>query len=187
MKTTFYTGFSSAATIAAILFLASATTASAQQRVQLEPGDVVLSANGERIYDKNDLVDAVARSGDVMTLTVRDRRSGSVISLSTRLSSRGQRFGVYCTDHHGEGARITSIVRGSAATRCVKDGTVSQSNTVTIPKNLKPGTNEFSDGTVIQVTPLPGYRTKNNRPNNYWRGLRRGTNFLPDGTVIQVD
>ena len=87
----------------------------------IRPGDVILSVNGTKIRGTNDLVNAVSQSGPVMNLVVRCSccSPGTISNLSTRLDSTGHRFGVYSTDNPGGGARITSVMSNSAATRCV--------------------------------------------------------------------
>lgn len=84
---------------------------------RLEPGDVVLTVNGEKIGGRNDLTAAVNRSPRTMRFTVRDRR-GKIYRFETTLASEGYRFGVYSADQSGGGARITSVMANSAATRC---------------------------------------------------------------------
>ena len=90
------------------------------RRVSLEPGDVILAINGERVYSKREMVAAVQWSDSPMYLTIRDKRTGNIIELSTHLSSTGVRLGIYSVDssYGGGGARVTSVIRNSAATRC---------------------------------------------------------------------
>ncbi len=116
-----------AVAILAIAFLtvlssqAFAQNRAATARIFLEPGDIVLSINGEPIGGKYDLTNAVNRSGRIMYFTIQDRRTGSIMSLATRLNDQGYRFGVYSVDNGGYGARITAVMQGAAASRCWSD------------------------------------------------------------------
>jgi len=91
---------------------------SPEKGFQLEPGDVIVTVNGENITGSASLTAAVGRSPQTMQMTVRDRRNGQIRHFTTTLASGSPRFGVTSTDNPGGGARITSIVPNSAATRC---------------------------------------------------------------------
>lgn len=97
-----------------------ASDASAQIRV--EPGDVVLSINGQSIRNTNDFINLVNRSGSTMNFTLRDSRTGRILSLQTRLNSNGYRFGAYAANNNGNGVRITGIMANAAASRCYSSG-----------------------------------------------------------------
>jgi len=86
---------------------------------RLTPGDVILTVNGESITGMKSLTAAVNRSPQTMRFTVRDGGRGKIYHFETTLASTGYRFGVYSADNPGGGAKITSVMPNSAATRCV--------------------------------------------------------------------
>ena len=96
------------------------TSRNASQYWRLTPGDVILSVNGEDITGMKSLINAVDRSPQTMHFTVRDRGRGKIYHFETTLASTGYRFGVYCADNPGGGARITSVMSNSAARRCIR-------------------------------------------------------------------
>ncbi len=85
--------------------------------LSLEPGDIILTINGERIRGRADCITAVNQSPSFMTFTVRDRRDGTVWRLQTQLQSSGYRFGVNLKDNPNGGAYVTSVNAGYPATR----------------------------------------------------------------------
>ncbi|MDR3108652.1 MAG: hypothetical protein LBU65_03045 [Planctomycetaceae bacterium] len=96
----------------------------AQQRYvvrSLEPGDVILSVNGESISGAHGLADAVNRSSREMVFQVRDSRTGKITQARVTLNPGEYRLGVYSKDTPGGGARITSLMPGSAASHCLID------------------------------------------------------------------
>lgn len=98
----------------------NASEASAQIRV--EPGDVILSINGQSVRNTNDFINLVNGSGSTMYFTLRDHRTGRILSLQTRLNSGGYRFGAYAANNGGNGVRITGIMANAAASRCYNSG-----------------------------------------------------------------
>ena len=87
------------------------------RKFSLEPGDVILTVNGEDIFGRKSLIYAVNNSPQTMEFTVRDRRNGQIRHFTTTLASSGYRLGIYCADHP-DGARVTSVMSNSAARRC---------------------------------------------------------------------
>ncbi len=149
-----------AITILAAAFLAAVPSQASAQQIYVEPGDIVLSINGQSIGGRTDLINAVNRSGSVMRFTVQDRRTGRILYLATRLNDNGYRFGVSCVDNGGRGARITNVIPGASALRCWNEGggaigTVSRPTYTTprytIPRNIRPGSYVLPDGTPVQV------------------------------------
>ena len=88
------------------------------RKFSLEPGDVILTVNGEDIFGRKSLIYAVNSSPQTMEFTVRDRRNGQIRHFTTTLASSGYRLGIYCADHP-DGARVTSVMPNSAARRCI--------------------------------------------------------------------
>lgn len=95
-----------------------ASSISMDKLFMLQPGDVVLTVNGQRISGSSALTQAVKNSPDEMTFSIKDKRTGKVKHFMTTLNSSGHRFGVYSADNPGGGARITSVMENSAARRC---------------------------------------------------------------------
>ena len=87
-------------------------------QIALEPGDVILAINGQRIHCTHDLAEAIDRSHGCITLTVRDCNSGRVTELETHLRAHGIRFGVRAADNHGRGVLIVDVFANSPAMRC---------------------------------------------------------------------
>ena len=85
---------------------------------RLTPGDIILAINGENVTGRQGMTDAINRSPQTMYLTVRDTR-GKIYHFETVLSPNSPRFGIYTADHRGGGARVTSVIPGSSATRCI--------------------------------------------------------------------
>jgi hypothetical protein len=87
------------------------------ERLSLEPGDVILTINGQQVSGRNECILAVNGSPRIMTFTVRDRRNGTVWEMQTELRDGGMRFGVDIVDNGGDGARVTHVQRGAPCTK----------------------------------------------------------------------
>ena len=86
------------------------------ERLSLEPGDVILTINGQQISGRDECIRAVNQSSQTMTFTVRDRRNGTVWEMQTELRDGTTRFGVDIVDN-GDGARVTYVQPGAPCTR----------------------------------------------------------------------
>jgi hypothetical protein len=58
------------------------------QRAGLEAGDIITEAGSERVQSQADLLRAIAQSGGMLKLTVRDVRTGNPITRETQLDPR---------------------------------------------------------------------------------------------------
>ncbi len=130
MTTTLRTATVRLTASALILFaMAFATsTASAQKwqkNIRLEPGDIIVSVNGQNINCSHDFVDAVNNSGPKMQFTIIDCRTGNYTTMTTWLRNNGFRFGVHVKDHWNGGVRITNVMPNSAATACTVNSFIS--------------------------------------------------------------
>ena len=93
-------------------------TAGPLGRYHPEVGDVIVEVNGERIHTRQDCIDAVNRSPEIMEFVALDKRTGRPFTYRTRLRSHGSRFGIGLADTGGNGARITKLYRGYPCNQC---------------------------------------------------------------------
>lgn len=141
----------------------NASEASAQ--IRCEPGDVILSINGRSIRNTNDFINLVNGSGSTMYFTLRDSRTGRILSLQTRLNSSGYRFGAYAANNGGDGVRITGIMANAAASRCYSGGASVRASGMSdremnqINNRVRRGqySGRTSNGTVWNATPVGSY------------------------------
>jgi hypothetical protein len=93
------------------------------ERLNLEPGDVILAVNGQAIRSLQEYVALVKNSPPEIDLLVRDQRTGRQVNLRTTLRSgsgtgpspgaRRSRFGVLAVNNDdGQGVRITEVWDG---------------------------------------------------------------------------
>jgi predicted metalloprotease with PDZ domain len=91
------------------------------ERLNLEPGDVILAINGQAIRNLQDYVTLVKNSPPEIDLRVRDQRTGQQVNLRTTLrpasgtgpGTRRSRFGVLAVSNgDGQGVRITEVWDG---------------------------------------------------------------------------
>ncbi len=85
---------------------------------RLEIGDIIVEINGRRIQTRQECIDAVNRSPEIMEFVLRDGRTGGLFHLRTRLRSGSIRFGVNLTDTGGNGAKVTFLSQGYPCMEC---------------------------------------------------------------------
>ncbi len=87
-------------------------------KVHPEVGDVIVEVNGQPVRTRQECVDAVNRSPNVVEFVTRGKRTGRLFTYRSRLRSSGTRLGVGLADTGGKGARITYLKEGYPCMEC---------------------------------------------------------------------
>ncbi len=87
-------------------------------RYHPEVGDVIVEVNGKKIRTRQECIDAVNSSPEIMVFVARGKQSGKRFTYRTRLRSKNPRFGVNLSDTGGDGAKLTQLSKGFPCKKC---------------------------------------------------------------------